>query len=139
VATSDDDDEQIQTFTDELGGTTTVTPPAMARRLSELRALLVPDHNCTGAGGIGTRPDGSTVSYSRPCSGCERQRKRVFAQLGMTTAPKTDAWVYCRCTTPPVYHSPRDPQCDNCHAALATAAGRTCAGYTPMEAPSDAE
>jgi len=65
---------------DAFGGTTVITSPEDTRRIRRLQALLQPDHNCTGSGGIGTRKDGSSVSYHRPCGGCELQRERVKKQ-----------------------------------------------------------
>jgi hypothetical protein len=94
----------IRTETDAMGGTTTIIPPAMARRNRELQRLLVPDHNCTGSGGIGQRADGSHTSYHRPCRGCVKQRERVFAQLGIGEPTKS--------TAEPTSEAPSEAPCD---------------------------
>jgi hypothetical protein len=70
--------DRITTTVDEHGGRTTYIPPAIAKKERELAALLIPDHECTGSGGMGYDKDGGFTSYSRPCPGCVRQRERVL-------------------------------------------------------------
>lgn len=66
--------------TDAFGGTTIISSPEETRKARELAVLLRPDHACTGMGGIGTKADGCSYSYSRPCTGCVAQQERVRKQ-----------------------------------------------------------